>query len=557
MGTISFGSGWGGRVVEGKFPLLEWLGGSEDCGSFSTVLGGMQEAVIQVMLASDVQADAQLAQWNFAKTLLHPHLSKILAAGRSVIDNLQLIYVVTEPSDGSLSKIIRNETMQADRIREIFNPVLSALSHLHKNGVVHGHINPTNIQFAGTKPRLSVTDLLIAGSVKRRIGTPGLYDAPEVQHDSVTAAADAWAIGMIMHEAMTHAQPTLGSAEKAKANVMRSLPGPFREIVQDCLQSDPLRRCTIDSILERLNETKEMPLSETLILPFEKENAISVKTPVPMNELAKAGEPDAIHVVHMPDALPTEETEVSQPVLFSKSFERFEEAHLKRFRIMPYAVVVLAVITLIAVLLVRRHKVEILPPVTSDKTAATTGEAAPQKQPAAPDLEAPVSEKQSTTAAPPVAQQAEPQRAEPQISPPVAEKQPQETPQPENPGVPSPDQPSSKAAPVSSYSPPKGDTNGAVVKRVLPNVSPGAFAGMRSLVEVQTRVSVTKDGKVSDAAYVSPGPGNYFARVAQRAARSWEFSPPTENGKPERSVWTLQFHFARDKTEATATPEQR
>ena len=553
MGTIPFGSGWGGRVVEGKFPLLEWLGGSENCGSFSTVLGGMQEAVIQIMLASDVEAEAQLAQWNFAKTLLHPHLLKILAAGKSVIDNRQVTYVVTEPTDGSLSRIIRNETLQADRVREIFNPVLSALSHLHKNGVVHGHINPSNIQFAGTKPMLSVTDLLIAGSVKRSIASPGLYDAPEVQHDSVTAAVDAWAIGMTMHEAMTKA-PALDSAEKANANAVQSLQSPFREIVRDCLQSDPLRRCTIDSILERLNDTKEISLPETLILPFETENAISDKTPVPIGELARTDEPDAIHVSEMSDAFSTDDAEASQPVLFSKSFERFEEAHLKRFRVMPYAVVVLAVIALIAVSLVRRHKAEILPAVESDKTASTT---VPQKQPAAPEVEAPVPENQSVASAPPVAQPSEPQRVEPEIAPPVAEKQPQETPHLENPGVPLPDQPSPRTAPVSSYARPKGDTNGAVVKRVLPNVSPGAFAGMRSLVEVQTRVSVTKDGKVSDAAYVSPGPGNYFARLAQRAARSWEFSPPTENGKPERSVWTLQFQFARDKTEATATREHR
>jgi serine/threonine protein kinase len=549
METSSFGSEWGGRVVEGKFPLLEWLGGSGNCSSFFTVLGGMHEAVIQILFASDVAADAYLAQWNFAINLSHPHLSKILASGQSVIDNRELVYVVTDHSDGSLSKIIRNEALQAARIREIFNPVLSALAYLHKNGVVHGHINPSNIQFAGSTPKLSVADLLIAGPVRRSVANPGPYDAPELQHDTVTAAADTWAVAMTMYEAMTQAPVALDSAEKAQehARLVQSLPRPFLEILQDCLEIDPLRRCTIDSIRERINETEQISLSDTRI-PVEIENATGAQAPIPVRDLAE--EPDEVSSV--PDAFSTEEADVSQPVLFSKSFERFEEAHLKRFRVMPYAVVVLGVIALITVLLVRRHKTGRLQAVESAKTAATTAESVPQKQPAAPEVEASVPERQSIAPAsavgPPV---------EPQSNPTVAEKLPQEIHQPETPSAPHPDQPSPKISLAGNHAQPQGETNGAVVKRVLPNVSPGAFEGMRTVVEVQARVSVNKAGKVSDVAYVSPGPGNYFARLAQRASRSWEFTPPTQNGEPERSVWKLQFYFARNKTEATAIREQK
>jgi TonB family protein len=75
---------------------------------------------------------------------------------------------------------------------------------------------------------------------------------------------------------------------------------------------------------------------------------------------------------------------------------------------------------------------------------------------------------------------------------------------------------------------------------------------MRRPVEVLIRVSVNRDGTVSDAAYISPGPGNYFARQAQRAALSWRFNPPIRNGNAQRSVWTLRFNFDREKAEATA-----
>jgi TonB family protein len=80
---------------------------------------------------------------------------------------------------------------------------------------------------------------------------------------------------------------------------------------------------------------------------------------------------------------------------------------------------------------------------------------------------------------------------------------------------------------------------------------------MRRPVEVLIRVSVNQEGTVSDAAYMSLGSGNYFARLAQRAAQSWKFKPPTRNGVAERSVWTLRFKFEREKTDVTATEETR
>jgi serine/threonine protein kinase len=537
METAALGSGWGGRVVEGKFPLLEWLGGSDNRSSFFTVLGGMKEAIIQMILATDPEADAYLAQWNFAIGLSHPHLSKVLAAGRCVIEDRELVYVVTERSDASLSNIIQTEILELDHITEIFNPVLSAVSYLHTKGVVHGHINPSKIQFAGTKPRLSVADLLIAGSVRRSVANPGPYDAPEVQHDTVTAAADAWAIGMTMYEVMTQAPPSLDSAKKGRAQVV--LPSPFREIVQDCLQPDPDRRCSIENIIKRLDESKDLPPSGIRI-PVEPEKATGAKAPIQTSAIAMADELDAY--------FPTEETktgEFSEPVIFSRSFERFEEAHLSPFRVMPYAVILLAVIALIAVLVFRGHKAGTLSARGSESAAPKVEESVPEKQTPAPE--------------PPVAHPAEPETV-----PPVAGTQAQDAPQTETQSVPIPkqsvpipNQPLPKVPPTVNHAPARRETNGSVAKSVLPDPSPGAFAGKRIIVEVQMRVSVNKDGTVSDVAYVSPGPGNYFARLAERAAWSWEFTPPTHNGATERSVWMLRFYFARDKTDATATRAQR
>ncbi len=596
MGTAAVGNGWEGRVVEGRFPLLERLGGSGNCVSFLTVLQGLQEAVIQLISTDAAESDAYIAQWEFARTLSHPHLAKIFAAGRCVIDQSDLVYVATERPYATLSKTIQTRTLKADSARETFDPILNALSYLHKNGVVHGYVNPSNIQFAEMKPKLSVTDLLIAGAAKRSISEAGNYDAPELAHGVATAASDTWSIGMTLCEAMTQVLPSWDPSTNEEPVVTESLPSPFHEIVQECLRIDPLRRCTIETILERLDEIKTLPISEEPI-PVETGSAVVATSPIPTKEsriikksgaeksdalpfpeekieTVEASEPvlstKEIRLPEKPEALlsPAEKIEteeVSEPVLFSKPLTHFGEPGGGPLRIVGYAFVLLAVLSLVSFLLVRAGKIKI--------PAGTPSQNAPVVSPTAPSSPAP--EKQSETTAPSVENQTVPQSSPPvsqpqaessvptavqkapQSSPPASQPQPESAPPTEAQKAPAPAQPSPTSQSTGKPAKARGKTEGLVEKRVIPNVSPGALAGMRRPVQVLIRVSVNRDGAVSDAAYMSLGPGNYFARQAQRAALSWRFTPPTRNGDAERSVWMLRFNFEREKTEATATIEAK
>jgi TonB family protein len=533
METVSFGRGLEGRVVEGRFPLLERLGGSGNCGSFFTVLKGLQEAVIQLILTGGPEGDAYIAQWEFAMALSHPHLAKVLAAGRCVIDRTELVYVVTERSDATLSKILRSRKLTAEPAREIFNPVLDALCYLHENGVVHGHVNPSNIRFTDSKPKLSVTDLLTAGTATRSIARPGNYDAPEILKGEVTEAADTWSVGMSLWEAMTQVPPYWDPTRGEEPEVTETLPSPFREIVQDCLRADPRRRCTIQSILERLDGSKSMPVSCDPI-PVKTDSSLRAADSTPMSEdTISSDEPDALSSVA--ENIGTEEP--SQPVIFSKSLGSFDETPLTRLRFIPYVVVLLAVIAFISVLLFRGHRNR-TPSTVASQSASTINPPVPQEQPAASLLPA-----------------ANP--AAPEPSPPISKPQSDDDPQIENQSTPAVNQSVPQPPSAEDQAPAQENTRGLVAKRVLPSVSPSSRSGMQRPVQVLLRVSVNRDGAVSDVAYLTPGPGNYFARQAQQAARSWEFKPPIRNGDPQRSVWTLLFDFGREKTDVTAIEEKR
>jgi TonB family protein len=110
----------------------------------------------------------------------------------------------------------------------------------------------------------------------------------------------------------------------------------------------------------------------------------------------------------------------------------------------------------------------------------------------------------------------------------------------------------SKAAPKPAGSPnPAAAAGGEVVHQVLPEVSQRSRNTITGTVKVGVRVDVDSSGKVTEARLTSPGPSQYFAALALKSAKEWEFSPPEVGGKPVGSTWALQFRFKRSSIEAS------
>jgi len=100
------------------------------------------------------------------------------------------------------------------------------------------------------------------------------------------------------------------------------------------------------------------------------------------------------------------------------------------------------------------------------------------------------------------------------------------------------------------------DNKSAVVRRVIPQVSPGARRTIQGKVRVRVKVEVDASGSVARAGFESAGPSKYFSRLALEAARDWKFSPAVESESGNRE-WKLQFVFSRARTEASAVRGRR
>jgi TonB family protein len=84
-----------------------------------------------------------------------------------------------------------------------------------------------------------------------------------------------------------------------------------------------------------------------------------------------------------------------------------------------------------------------------------------------------------------------------------------------------------------------------IVRQVIPDVPRSARNTIRGRIRVDVRATVDASGKVTGTNLTVPGPSKYFAGLAVKAARSWEFAPAAAG------TWTIHFHFARSGTQAT------
>src|SRR5258708_15080290 len=103
MDNTALWKAWEGRVVAGKFPLRQWLGGSDQSAVFLTELGARKAAI--KFVAAKVSDDKQLSPWRAAAQRSHPHLVHIFQAGPCAFHGTTLLFPITEHADEHLSQI--------------------------------------------------------------------------------------------------------------------------------------------------------------------------------------------------------------------------------------------------------------------------------------------------------------------------------------------------------------------------------------------------------------------------------------------------------------------
>ena len=235
-------------MVDLNFPLRRYLGGSEQCATFWTQYGYPDRCDAAIKLVIETPGSELGLEWERAAQLSHPNLLRILHSGRWQYNHVTLRYVLTEYAEESLSAVLAERPLAPSEMREMLGPLLEALAYIHGEGLVHGHIKPSNILASGDQLRLSVDGISLVGEPGATPVEPGPYDPPEFRERGCSPLGDVWSLGMTLVEALTLQLPAI-MGPKQDPVLPPNVPDDFLPIVRACLRPDLRRRASVEAIL--------------------------------------------------------------------------------------------------------------------------------------------------------------------------------------------------------------------------------------------------------------------------------------------------------------------
>lgn len=174
------------------------------------------------------------------RSLDHPNIMPVIHAELESNDP----WFTMPLASSSLAEEVRRGPLSAERIRDIFVTVLSALDYAHQRNVLHRDLKPHNILIM-SDGQLLVSDFGLGRALDSKSlaltrtgqgrGTEG-YAAPEQWDDfaHVDQRADIYALGALLYEMTTRRNPLIGDPTAA--------PHAYRRVIQRCRAHDPARR---------------------------------------------------------------------------------------------------------------------------------------------------------------------------------------------------------------------------------------------------------------------------------------------------------------------------
>lgn len=146
----------------------------------------------------------------------------------------------------------------------------TALTHIHRAGLVHRDLKPANVLLTDDGPRVIDFGIVRAISDGRHdeltqtgwlVGSPAFMSPEQADGATVTAAGDLFSLGSVVVAAATGASPFTGAATlHTLNNVVRldpdlaDVPESIRRIVKPCLAKDPAARPTAEELLASVGQ---------------------------------------------------------------------------------------------------------------------------------------------------------------------------------------------------------------------------------------------------------------------------------------------------------------
>ncbi len=243
------------ETIGGRYRLGERIGQGGMGEVFAAHDLRLDREVALKLLRSDLaeqdgMRERVVAEARLAARLTHPHVVGVLDTGEQ--DGRPFV-VMERLSGRTLGDDLADGPMPAERVRDVGMQVLRALAAAHELGIVHRDVKPGNILDAGVGT-WKVADFGIAKWVHadetltgtgELLGSPS-YLAPErIEGEQAGPAADLYAVGVLLYEALCGRRPFEGDDPFALATAIRD--GAYEPPAAVFPDADP----TIVAVIER------------------------------------------------------------------------------------------------------------------------------------------------------------------------------------------------------------------------------------------------------------------------------------------------------------------
>lgn len=203
-----------GARVAGRFEIIERLG-EGGMGQVFAALDCARDMRVAVKVLGNLRPEsiAQIKrEFRAAAEIVNPNLVRL----HELIACEDLWFFTMDLVEGaSLTALLRKRPdarTDGEMLRSTFRELALGLTALHEAGTLHGDLKPSNFLITEPEHRVVLLDFGLArptrGPATRDVaGTPG-YMAPEqLRGEELTEAADWYAFGVVLHEALSGQLP--------------------------------------------------------------------------------------------------------------------------------------------------------------------------------------------------------------------------------------------------------------------------------------------------------------------------------------------------------------
>jgi serine/threonine protein kinase/tetratricopeptide (TPR) repeat protein len=227
------------------------------------------EVALKTLSSADAEQSYHLkAEFRSLAQITHPHLVQL----EELFVSPSECYFTMELVDGTtFAEFVRTLRGEADtwtdaalaQLRDVTGQLVSGIAALHAAGKLHRDIKPSNILVTRDGRAVLVdfglcTELRLMDRARHHLVGTLLYMAPEQAWGKpLTTAADWYALGAVLYEALAGRLPFAGAAsrilfEKEKPPPVPSVGGALAEIAAGLVHPDPARRPAPAAILDAM-----------------------------------------------------------------------------------------------------------------------------------------------------------------------------------------------------------------------------------------------------------------------------------------------------------------